>query len=512
MPDAAAQASNSEQRMIEQATKRSGPIWLDRAEVRVAVMLALFVAAAAYECTHLTTLTDPDVWWHLRTGTWILQNHSVPHHALFTQHISLPWIDASWGFDLLLGMLYQALNLAALPVTLMALQTAIAAGLFFLASGSAPNFWPAVALAGLAQLCLVPMQLRPGLISLLFLALELAVLFSSRRRGDTRALCWLPLLFAVWVNCDRQFIYGLAALALFCGEAGFEQLSRTTAEAGWRTDRPAIPIRWLSGVAIACLLATLASPYTYHLYGLVWESATRFAIDPYLQEFHAMRFRRPQDYLLMLLVMAAFFAAGRLRSRGLFPIALLVVCAVISFRIQRDTWLAVVASVAVIGDAIASTAREGPQARIARLRGRELVLTAVLVSIVLVVLTLRLSARQPMLMAKVSENFPVRACDFIRQNRLPQPIFNPYTWGGFLTWYLPEYPVAIDGRIDLYGDALDIPYFELMTAKIPLQSHADFANAQTILLEANSPLAEALSTVLGFHVAYQDDQAIVLLR
>ena len=115
-------------------------------------------------------------------------------------------------------------------------------------------------------------------------------------------------------------------------------------------------------------------------------------------------------------------------------------------------------------------------------------------------------------MARISESFPVRATDFIRQNRLPQPLFNSYFWGGFLTWALPDYPVVIDGRLDLYGDSVNIPYFELTWAKIRLESHPDFAQAQTILLEADSPIAQALATLPNFRVVYRDEQAVVLVR
>jgi hypothetical protein len=33
-------------------------------------------------------------------------------------------------------------------------------------------------------------------------------------------------------------------------------------------------------------------------------------------------------------------------------------------------------------------------------------------------------------------------------------MFNSYNWGGYLLWELPEYPVFIDGRTDLYDDEL----------------------------------------------------------
>ena len=42
---------------------------------------------------------------------------------------------------------------------------------------------------------------------------------------------------------------------------------------------------------------------------------------------------------------------------------------------------------------------------------------------------------------------PVRAVDFIAEKSLPEPLFNPYEWGGYLIWRLyPDYQVFIDSR------------------------------------------------------------------
>jgi hypothetical protein len=112
----------------------------------------------------------------------------------------------------------------------------------------------------------------------------------------------------------------------------------------------------------------------------------------------------------------------------------------------------------------------------------------------------------------VAKSFPVQASDYIRETHLPNPLFNEYKWGGFLTWYLPDYPVAIDGRRDLYGDKINDRYFALINAEIPLNTDPVFLSAQTILLPASSPMAEALATIPDFKVAYRDDLAIVLVR
>jgi len=476
------------------------------------VLLVLFTAAAAYESLHLSALTYADIWWHLRTGLWILQNHDVPRDGLFSQHAKLLWVDSSWGFDLLTGVAYTVLGLRGLPILLAIFQVAIAAALFLLARGSRNNLFLAVLLVAVAQYCIAPLELRPALCSTLLLALELAVLFESRRSRDLRVLYWLPVFFIVWAHLDRQFSYGLIILTLFCTAASVEYFSRRTGVAWFGTGFPTITPARLGAVLVASLLATLVSPYTYRLHELVWRSATSSAIDRYLRELHSMRFRQPQDYLLMLLVMMAFFTLGRRRSRAVFPVALMVFCTVISFRFQRDSWLVVVASVGVIGNAhTTSQSEEGRKTHQGISRTEKLVTTG-LVVVILAAFGLRPSTRQEVLMAKVSKTFPVVASDYIRRNRLPQPLFNSYFWGGFLTWYLPEYPVVIDTRTDLYGDAVNILYFQLITAKIPLESHTDFAQAQTVLLEVHSPIAEALATLPGFRVAYRDEQAMVLIR
>ena len=81
-----------------------------------------------------------------------------------------------------------------------------------------------------------------------------------------------------------------------------------------------------------------------------------------------------------------------------------------------------------------------------------------------------------------------------------------------MTWYLPGYPVAIDGRRDLYGEEINHRYFPVTNAEVPLNTDPDFRSAQTILLPAGSPMAEALATIPDFKMVYRDDLAMVLVR
>ena len=52
----------------------------------------------------------------------------------------------------------------------------------------------------------------------------------------------------------------------------------------------------------------------------------------------------------------------------------------------------------------------------------------------------------------------------------------------------------------------------MTNAEVPLNTDPTFAAAQTILLPAGSPMAEALTTIPDFKMVYRDDLAMVLVR
>ena len=58
---------------------------------------------------------------------------------------------------------------------------------------------------------------------------------------------------------------------------------------------------------------------------------------------------------------------------------------------------------------------------------------------------------EPYLRAVVEQRFPVKAVEFVRQNKYGGPLFNSFDWGGYLIWSLPEIPVSVDGRGNIHG-------------------------------------------------------------
>ena len=487
---------------------------IDSAPVRALALVILLTAAALREAVQLTSLTNSDVWCHLRTGLWILQNHAAPRTGLFSQFLSLPWTDSTWGYDGIQAAMYQLFGLRSLPLLAMALQVGLAAALFLLARGSRQTFWPAVLLSASAQYALATSTAQPATCSIILFAVELALLLRSRRTGEFRPLLWLPLLFFFWANLHISFVYGIFASTLLLVVTAIESI-RSRGGATWCAERAlAVPVPKLVAITAGSLLASLCSPYSYHLYRAWFTNATSAAFR-FVAELHANTFRRPQDYVLLLLAMGAFVAFGYQKSQGRsrdpFAYSLMLAAMSLSFAIQRDRWVAVLVSVAIIANASTSEPSRPAQEPGGSPWSRQGLAVAIVTFIVFVGAATQIPAAGA-LMEKTSDAFPAQAADYVRQNHLPQPLFNEYQWGSFLTWYLPEYPVAIDARADLYGDDLNLAYFELMNGYLSPESNTSFARAHTLLLKRNSGLAEAVRGMTQFTVVYSDKLAIVAVR
>jgi hypothetical protein len=488
---------------------------------RIVALFLLFATAGVFEARNLTSLsalTNADIWWHLRTGIWILQNHALPHAGLFSQSPDSHWIAASWVYDLKLAIWYKLLGLASIPVFSISFKAALAVITFLLAGGRRGNFWPAVVVSAITQYILASVPATPLYCSVVLFELELLLLLKSRRDSSVSPLFWLPLLFLMWANVDPHFIYGLVLLALFLAALAAERWlpvteMRQSDGEGCSSDKKNrtpdhLLTKNLAGVAAVSVLATLFTPYFYHPYGVFFSTAFSGA-NPYLPDYRAPGFRQPQDYALLLFGMSAFLALGLRRSRDPFLISLLASSAALSFHSERDLWLVVMAASAVMGKTIVGAEPAG-----AKVKQDQHLLIAVGATIVILALAsaILIPHRPEALLAKTSQSYPVAAADYIREHHLPQPLFNAFEWGGFLTWYLPEYPVAIDGRIDLYGDDFIVGYSKVMNVEA---RHIDFpamANAATIVLPRSAIMAQALSSLPAYKVAYSDNVATVLTK
>src|SRR3990170_2893543 len=153
-------------------------------------------------------IADPDIWWHLRTGQWILEHHAVP----LTDHFSFygadkPWIVYSWLFDTAMAALFSRWGLAAIAFYEIAVRVALVVALFHAVRGLLPGFWCAAALSATALFVMTRIiGPRPGMLTILLVIVLFDILLSVSRTGRTGMLWLAPPMFALWANWHIQFV------------------------------------------------------------------------------------------------------------------------------------------------------------------------------------------------------------------------------------------------------------------------------------------------------------------
>ena len=448
-------------------------------------------------------ISDPDIWWHIRTGQWIFDHQSVPRTDMFSLYAKgQTWVAYSWMFEVLAALLFRHFSFNGIVFYELTVRLLLAVALFRLVHDLLPKFWRA---AGLALLGLYALSYvigpRPGMITILFVILELHILLSAQRTGRAGRLWFLPALFALWANWHVQFVYGLFVLGVFACEPLLNALLRYHPKQG--KPLPAARLWVCLGVSA---VATLANPYGAKVYGVIFDFVAERSLFDQIVELMAPTFREPQHFTMLLLVLGAAFALGWRRDARPLWLILLACSAFLAFRSVREIWFAVVVSLGMIADWPAAQ-RPSP-----RTTERQRLAIAVLVLAVVVGAYRRYGVSNDFLEMAVAGKFPEAASRYIEMHDLPGPLYNHFDWGGFLIWRLPQLPVAMDGRGNLYPADRVARFTSTWKGAPDWAADPDLRQANLVIAQRKAPLAALLAQDTDFENVYQDVQAVVFRR
>lgn len=505
--------------------QKTNSTWRELAGLRplqLAVATGLLLLVATIFFQQKFCVLDADIWWHLKVGDWILAHHTVPHTGILTYTAAeRPWIAYSWVYEVALSRAYAWLGfsgigwfglLLTLGVTVIALWSTLRLS---------RRFWLSCALT--AAGCygfLYSLLPRPVFISIILFTVVLTLVLEARRRGRVEPLYVLPPLFVLWANIHIQFIYGLFLLALLIFvELAQEMMEKTGLAPVWLLPRR-LPLGRTCTVAAACVLATCIGPYGVHLYRVILDySQAKFAYQV-IRELQAVDFRSPQHFVELLLVSAAMATIGWQRRLDLYKLVLLVIAAAVAFRTGRDSWFVCIPAVAclteIAGCSSADAEKNGSGSGVDRsnsvFRPRDWAAVATATLFFALLLARNTGFDESGLEQTIRGYFPLEASQFLRAHPQSGPLYNPLDWGGFLSFALPEYPVAIDGRNDLFGDELDHGFYQTQMGQRAPDADPYLRNAQVVILQRSSPLAGILHSDSRLRLVYRDDIAVIYLR
>jgi hypothetical protein len=463
------------------------------------LVLAALYSFPAFLCLHFADARDPDVWWHLRVGEWILQNGAVPHTDPFSMFgAGKPWVAYSWLFELLIYQLFRWLGLAGLVVYTTGMVVCIAVVLHRLIRRLQSDFSLGVLLTAVASYSLIPLYTpRPWQFTILLFALELDLLLQARKNGRMRLLLWLPLLFALWANVHIQFINGLVVLAIAAAESMLA--------ARWNVIQTRLRPGWLCGISLACVLATLVNPYGWRIYQVAYGLATQTGVLDKITELSAMPFRGIHNWCVLLLAFGAVGVLARARRFPFFDVALLAFAVLVSFRSQRDVWVVVIAASAILASRL-----KGDEKNHLRLTAPFVPFVVVATGLIIALVAVLLHMDNVRLRTNLAAGLPVRAVEVVKAKGWSGPLYNDFNWGGYLIWAL-RMPVAADGRQNVYGDERLNRSYVTWNAQPGWDSDPDLQKANLVIAPVNAPLTQVLRLDTRFDVTYEDKLAVVFL-
>lgn len=430
---------------------------------------------------------DPDTWWHLASGRWMVEHGAILREDIFSSTIAgQPYSVGEWLGQVLL---YLAYSIGGWPGLAVLRALLVGAAGFFLAR--------ACRRLGAPWLVAIPLVLfalalskqswtdRPQLFTIALFPAALDLLLAARA-GDRRALFAYPPLILVWTNLHGGYALGLGLSVAFAIEAFAHR------RASWRA---------FAACAAASVVASFLDPGALGVGG-----ALSHALSPprFIVEEMAPDVLGPAGFVFMCFVAATLIGA-LLAGGSLLEVLLLVPLLWLGFSAQRHLPYFAFATAPFLAVKVASLAGRLPYRG-----GRQFPLPAgAQAGLALALLVGALAVTPSAPSAPDESAYPVELRAEIRAGQ--GPLLHEYDWGGWLIWNAPERPVFIDGRLFPYVPAILDDYIVAISLGPAWQEVLERHRIREVLLRPQQPLAGVLRE-RGWRERARGGDAVLLAR
>ena len=469
----------------------------DRTRWRVPVALA--VGAGCYVlllALGSRLLADPDTYWQIALGDWIVAHRQVPHVDTFSATLNgAPWISSQWLSQVLFAQAYAVAGWAGV-VVLCAAAVAIAQGVLtrFLIHRLAIT--PALVLS-VAGFVLVSPHLVARAHSL---ALPLMVLWIAgliRTLDERRPLPPFALLpvMTLWANLHGGFTFGI----FFIVPVALEALWTAAPN-----ERLRVALRW-AGFGVLAIAAACITPYGVEsilVTGRILGLGQALAM---ITEWRPQDFSTFAGFELCLLLGVGF---ALFRGLTLPPIRILMVLGLLHMalaHVRYSEMLGFLAPLVIAGPLALQLGRREIDPAPRRTAWPATLALVVALGGASIAAAKVLDYRPSVLVT------PERAVAAVKASGKTR-ILNSYDFGGYLIASgLAPY---IDGRTELYGEKFFMRHDRAISLKDidTLLRLLQDERIDVTLLAPRTPAIGLLDRLQGWTRVYADDLAVVHVR
>jgi hypothetical protein len=508
--------------------------------------------------TYANNVDDFDFWWHLKQGQLIYETGTIPQkdHFAYTTYIpesiskigkdevtpnELPseknnqyWltsIQRNWLSQLILYLIYLMGGFKGVGIFKSAIfvLTYLILYLTMLRRGAG-------LLSSFFILCLIAYigidfnYTRPQIFSFLLFPCILYTLYDFRKGG--KSIYFLPLLMLLWANLHGGFILGVLIIFVFTFAELLKYSLHNTFGMSKISPLTKGKLKKLVLLSITSGFASQINPngYKTFLFPFIQEKSIFATIEEYhrpmLYEYHAY-------WLMLFLIGITILILIKAKHLDLTELFLSIIVIPPSLRsIRYIIFFALGTGVFLAHSMTYISKRIGELNSFKKLLDRTGVpktdlkgYFSLLLALLSLIIVIKIGTSNGVPGFDLREKrYPSGAVTFIKENKIPGNMFNPYNWGGYLVWHL--YP---DYRVFMYGRTLNetafFDYNQILKTErgkdidVPLWKRLlDAYNVNFILTNAVSsngniiPLVDMLYISNDWELIYTDGKSMIFLR
>jgi hypothetical protein len=453
---------------------------IDTVWIAVAIALSAIIAMAS-------RIIVIDLAYHIRAGEQMLSTASIARTDTFSFiDPGRAWLNQQWGAQVIFGALYRVGGFATISFARSVAMAALATFLFLSCRARGADRRVSAVLTSLGTLLVLEsLGVRPQLFGLLLFAVALWILMT--RSTHPGRLWALPPTALIWANVHGSFVLLIPVLVLVLVDAGVR-----------RQD----DFRRLLLVSGLSLGATILTPFGPDAWRYVLELTSNPVVRDRVTEWAPLTIRNPIGIMFFASVGAVVFALVR-RAEWVTWVDLLWLAtffAVGITAVRSAAWWGFIAPVILAGIL--------PRGRPEGSGGSALInsgfLLAIAASAVLLLPwwnDIQLVAAPQHLVVATEEATVPGARLMVHQ-----------TYASWFELALPDRPVFVDSRIELYPETVWADYEALIDGRSDWPEIVDRWQADAIVTDRSWTLIPFLRTSPSWRLAFENRDGFVFVR
>jgi tetratricopeptide (TPR) repeat protein len=229
----------------------------------------------------LKAIKEPDLWWQLATGDWILANKSIPTSDVFSfTYFGTKWINIKWGFEVLISLWTKVFGFEFIYVIQALVTVALLYFILKLVNFKNKPFIDKTWANNLILICSFVFLAassnriigRPEMFSHLFTLVF--IYFLTRYQNHKKLIYLLPILQLIWTNMHEAFGTGIVIIGIYVFAAWVDNFINK------KKEKPL----YLSLAFILSTTVILINPYGFEMLSRPLEIFSQLSTNKYTTE------------------------------------------------------------------------------------------------------------------------------------------------------------------------------------------------------------------------------------